>query len=147
MPPRTLLSPTSQCFSLRQFKIQRLGKNLFRALAEIDADTIQPDVQTKNNSFAIEVMLLPLASAFFEDGWGKRCVFHGVNFWAVDLHTCVGSFAADQNQSGGVNGWEEPSRLPQGKTMTSTRGFRSPFFISSIAASVASFKRTAQTVV
>jgi hypothetical protein len=37
---------------------------------------------------------------------------------------------ADQNQSGGHDGWEEPSRLPKGKTMTSVRGFRSPIFIS-----------------
>jgi hypothetical protein len=51
-------------------------------------------------------------------------------FEMVDLSKRTANFLPDQNQSGGVNGWEEPSRFCRKvRTMTSTRGFRSPFFI------------------
>ena len=110
MSPGSFLPSSGEGFGLGQLKVQRASKNLFRTSPEIDADAIQPDVQTENNGLRVKIVLLPLLRAFLENARRERGVLHRID--SVALFDSVG---ADQNQSGGVNGWEEPSRLPQGE--------------------------------
>jgi hypothetical protein len=77
MTPSAFLSASRQSLRLWQFKIEGLSKNFFCSPAQINANSVQTNVQTQNDGGTIEITFQPIRGALVNGGCWNGCVFHG----------------------------------------------------------------------
>jgi hypothetical protein len=77
--PSTLRATVGQRLGFRQFQYDGASEDFLRTLPQVEADTLQPDVNAEHNGGAIELVLQPVFGLGFEGCVRCNYFIHGID--------------------------------------------------------------------